>query len=835
MNKVLLHNDDPLEKVGLPTRGLNALLAMGVNTVEDWLLIDDSTLFTESQLAWGTFRVLLAMKYDILTDSGEYSLTDNHFSPDLIFWDGKCWYDLPFAKLECFGKLEKRLYESGYFMLSDVIDFTELSILPDVDVTTTLRNQLIKLLESGEIEQELIPFEGEVDMTDYQAELLCPVVLKVLDESGPFGVERDRLIAQLPDEYTESPVAETSVDLLLQTGEVVKENGLLRHCHRPLRDTLEEHAGDRIFDVIEQRLKGRTLEEIGQEMAISRERVRQIEKKAHEKLPDVDERRYLSLLNDYDFSEEAFCEIMEEPPSIYRFLEQERDMKTDKKSVDDFLEDEHYPVFIREKASQYLYRNYVLVDGARLPANRPSLVRYAVRKYCENQISFDELKRHYAEMIDQINRENGTELESELNRTVEASLSTKAKYNLWMPKKMIRYYDFDAWDYTELVEFLDISRYRDKEITTQKLFLEFPTLMQKYDIRDHYELHVVMKKIWNEYGDCSVEFGRNPTLKIGNCDRDAQVKQLLFQLAPISVDEYCAAYEELYGASAATVQGSYLDCLDLYFHDKMFTIDADVFTADQFDLMKKALDQDYYTMSDVESIFHELFPAASNEKINSYNLKSLGFRVFHGHIVSSRYDSFKDYVRTLLTASDYLDETSLPKSLRTNGDYLATLYELMHQGELFEYEKDQFVLKNALEELGVSKEKIDAFRKTVKEYVPDGMFFTIKSLEKSGFHERIEGCPFGDWFYASLLAEEKEVYTAIHVGYSRLFRRGTERFGYKEFLRWILSVEQNISLDGLTSLLEEDYGLRIRKDKLLYVIQDAGLFYDKVTKRVSYL
>ena len=80
---------------------------------------------------------------------------------------------------------------------------------------------------------------------------------------------------------------------------------------------------------------------------------------------------------------------------------------------------------------------------------------------------------------------------------------------LWPYKRRMRYYDVDAYDFGIFFRQLKLDRFVDIEISTRKLMLEFPDLMEKYDIRNEYELHNLMKKQGADvlYGDCTKTFG----------------------------------------------------------------------------------------------------------------------------------------------------------------------------------------------------------------------------------------------------------------------------------------------------------------------------------------
>ena len=53
----------------------------------------------------------------------------------------------------------------------------------------------------------------------------------------------------------------------------------------------------------------------------------------------------------------------------------------------------------------------------------------------------------------------------------------------------------DGRDYEELLETLKLNAYQNVELSTLKFMETYPEVMKKYDIRDQYELHNLLRKI----------------------------------------------------------------------------------------------------------------------------------------------------------------------------------------------------------------------------------------------------------------------------------------------------------------------------------------------------
>src|SRR5699024_8607512 len=73
--------------------------------------------------------------------------------------------------------------------------------------------------------------------------------------------------------------------------------------------------------VLQARLDGKTLQEIGDQYGITRERVRQLTQKELKKKPRLREDKYIYIYDHYDISLEDFILAFDEPSETYYYLE----------------------------------------------------------------------------------------------------------------------------------------------------------------------------------------------------------------------------------------------------------------------------------------------------------------------------------------------------------------------------------------------------------------------------------------------------------------------------------------------------------------------------------
>ena len=173
-------------------------------------------------------------------------------------------------------------------------------------------------------------------------------------------------------------------------------------------------------------------------------------------------------------------------------------------------------------------------------------------------MSFEDFRSTYFDIVGNIDDSDPTLFE--IGRGYENKIAS-SNLTLWKQGKKFRYYNIYFYDYTELLETLNLKQYMDIELSTLKFIKLYPDLMKNYDIRDEYELHNLLKKIFSDDIHSSLEFGRMPNLQFGNVNRDNQVLSLLRVLAPISKMDFAKEYQEEYGSNVNTVLANFFECL----------------------------------------------------------------------------------------------------------------------------------------------------------------------------------------------------------------------------------------------------------------------------------
>lgn len=583
---------------------------------------------------------------------------------------------------------------------------------------------------------------------------------------------------------------------------------------------------ERTKDILLARLNGLTLDEIGQRYDLTRERVRQIIDKELNKKPRLEEDKYIYLYETYDFSLEDFKLAFGERDYVFYYLETVASQsRGNRKPIIEILSDSTVPVYLRKRAERAVYKEFVTINGVRIRKLRREIVEYVVRTKCKELTKFETFMKLYQQQIRELGlSEDPTFVLDE--RTYTNRLSD-SNYVLWNHGHSFRYYYIPERDYELLLSTLNLEQYQNQEFSSLKLFRDYPELMHEYDIHDEYELHNLLKKVWPAE-DKNVVFKKMPTITVGSPDRDTQILELLLQHAPISLNDLAKEYEAAYGAKSATFIGTYLKNFTEYYHDGMYSIDADNLPAIQFNLMKEILHEDFYMLPRIRELYKEAFPDADESQINPYTIKTLGFKVYSGYAVRASFGSATEYFSKLLTSSDDFSLDEFPAGISLLPTFTQLLYELKESREYVEYKPRCYVSQSKLDSLGVTKKKIDEYRLAVYSFAKGKKYYTINSLREDGFIHKIGTEEYDDWFYASLLIEDHEHFSYKRIGRTKVLMNGAVNVSFADMLVWIIEQRQRMTFSALNRYLEKNYGIFLTKDKLLGVIHETELYYDQI-------
>ena len=758
--------------------------------------------------------------------------------------------DILVERLDINNRAKNQLQKNNYTKISDIIFVSEQEILKIPAMGMGAAKSIMDAIDNYiKVNKDslLALYNGNTDKV-YNSNKIEKKILSTFNLLGFNGLTYDEIKERLGlGEYVTDELLKKSIGTMIS-------NNILEYvdqrCYR-VYESFEHYVNriinknDRNGDFVKKRLKGWTLEEIASEHSITRERVRQA---VNRKIKNIkasyfvengidifDEDYYRYLYESYDFDKTELSHWLGISMSVWHYFNA-LGVNQGKKSLDDALEDKaNLENGLLIKLRNYVHRNHIYIDGKWISLNRRALERALAKRFCKHDITLEDFFKKYNEFLKNEDVQGsdklyvtGELLRSRKNRFAEAD------FILYKLNERIRYYDISERDYSELLDGLQLDSYENTEISTLKLFNEHIELMKRFDLRDHYELHNLLRKIVQEGDYHQFKARRMPIIRFGEFDRKKAIMDIISENAPISTNDLVEKVYNQYGYDKTLIMMVYLPEFSMYVSRGVYSVDYSVMPDDHMERLKPLLTDDFYYYDEIKEIYKKNITDANLEYINSFNLKRMGFIVLSRYVIQ-HYDSLDAYFDHLFKVDSIIDITSYRKRFCYIQMFSSKFVSLIKNRELFEFEPNKLISRKRLEEHGVTLEQLDKFCNDVYNFVPKENYFTIKSIVEQGFEsELFDDLGFEEWFYASLLIGDERFSYGKFYGTIVLYN-GHENITAKSFESSIINKYGSIDSYDLLNELDNVYGCKVRdKFKIIYKFMedDSDVFYDKILDRL---
>ena len=739
------------------------------------------------------------------------------------------------------------LHKNNYNKLSDIIFMTRADLLKLKNMGATSADDIMtKISEYLNVNESRIIrlCSGDESELIDDATIQERILNLYRDKGfGGFSLKEMEEALQLPDFVTEDRLKKN-------IGELLAENKLEYvdfRCYRVYKkfiDYLNENdsLSDRDKDIIKKRLEGMTLESIADGYDMTRERVRQIIVKRIDSLCNeycsktselyFDEDYYRYFYENYMFEKNDAPKWLGLPEYVCNYMEM-KGIKQGNKELIDALEDvKGIDAGLRLKIKNYLNRDKILIDGIWIKKNRSDIEEAIIRKFCKDDVSFETFTHIYNDYLKQeeIEYDDSIYYTEALSKTRKNRL-TNARFVLWKQNEYLRYYDIDGQDYSELLDALNLDAYENTEVSTLRFIEDYPDLMKRYDIRDQYELHNLLRKILPDGSYHDFHCSRMPIIVFGSFNRDAAMVEMLLENAPITQAELVEIIHKKYGYDHGTILGSILKCVnDYYFHGE-YRIDQAIMKQEDMDTLKTSLTEEFYYISEIKKKYNQLFPKGDLNEVNPYNLKLMGFIVMSGYAIKN-YPSADAYFEDLLTQDDIVDIGPYRKRFNSIVMFTSKYYELKRDLRIVEFEPNKIISFRKLEQAGITREMISDYCDSVYRFVETGEYFSLSSIRANGFESELFELGFSEWFYTNLLTTDSR-FSWNRIFGNIVFYKGNQLVSTKSFLVWLIKKHISIDVYDLMNELNSLFGCRA-DDRLetVYKTHGTDIFYDKILDRL---
>lgn len=572
-------------------------------------------------------------------------------------------------------------------------------------------------------------------------------------------------------------------------------------------------------EVLLKRLEGKTLQEIGDLKNVSRERIRQIEKKSIKKIKATNqifkEDIYKYIFQKYEIPKDFFENKLE-----YNYLN--AFYKKGTNPLESALSDKNIFNHQKIQIEKWLYREYIIIDNIYVKKTKSSLLKFAIQKYAVNQIIYDDFLKNYNQFIITLNLENIADY-NEVGRGQE-NMIFSSNIVLSSLNRKIRYYDLSNVDFTQFLNVININHYQDVEISTQKIYNNNLQLMQEYNVLDHYELHNLLKKINN---NPNIIFKKMPIIEIGQCNRNNQIINLIQQTAPISQIKLIDLYTKLYGIAENTFIANYLPLVSNFYKDKKYITEE--YKEGIKEPIKQFLTEEFHTIINIKEKLHKHNIKYDNRIFNNKNMNEIGYNVNESCIVSSKYKSNKDYFHQKLNEKQIFNINELGENIKTITQLYYILKEYKENYILLEYQPDKYINISKLNEKGYTIDDIKDYIISINNF-NNKKYFTIESLKNQGFNHMLNELGFENYFYASIIQSSKK-YISRATGKNKIFT--TDKiFEIKNLFYQIIKETGNLEITDFINHLIKCYNIYYPKDKIIQIIQNSNMYYSVIYNKI---
>lgn len=576
-------------------------------------------------------------------------------------------------------------------------------------------------------------------------------------------------------------------------------------------------------------LEGKTLEQIALEENFTRERIRQIVNKTLSiKSNKVWEDLFSKLFEEYEMDEETTYEVLSLNKKSYNYLNSQ--YKKGSKKIQHLISDQNYESWISQNAKKYINKNYIEVNGEYIEKKKTPILNYLLKTKCSTEIHFDDFMKKYKDFL----IENNLDYKDNNFMYYENTLSNKlAESNLilWKVGKKMRYYDIEKVDSIVFFNKLELSNFNNKEISTKLIFEINSDLMNEYDILDEYELHNLMKKLYeNSNKEVDITFTRMPIISIGKSNRNEQIIELLLEENPIKKEDFAEKYETVYGVKKESILANFLDCIENYLdRDGNYVLVEEVLNNEELNMLSEVLNKNLYTMNQARKIFIEIFPNKV-KYFNTYNLKKIGFSLSKNIIYKNEYGSLEKFIENYFKENKIVDFGGDFSILFLNRAFNQVIPELQRKYQIIEFDKNKYISIEKINEIGYSINEIKDFINKAIEYSEEN-FFTLFWLEKNEFEHKIFDMGFDSYFYENILRYDERI-KWFKIGNTMVFKKDNISITSNRLISWFISSYLKMDIYDLLNILSREYNIKLEKSKLITIARNAGLFYSEIKEKI---
>ncbi len=604
----------------------------------------------------------------------------------------------------------------------------------------------------------------------------------------------------------------------------------------------------RIARPVRQRLEGKTLQEIGEAEGVTRERIRQVVDAALRRARPLKEDEWQGLFEAYDLNQEQFAAITGLGQLSFGYLSlTAKSKRAERRPLVQALEDAGVSDWVKGAIRDGNILTDCVFDGDELiAANKADIIKHLlVQRVGGPALTLEELYDGYRAFLASHGLEESGRLDPTGLRAFGALLDrtsfvmcAKTPADEDGDRRGIRYYDSEARDFSPLVAAISkLAEKFDAEISAEALMTEasLADVLAPLDIRNGYELHQVL------YAWCAdipgVRLGRAPMLTLGAGDRRRQVLELISEIGPVDVGRLADEYAARYGVRPMTFKANYLDGLEQYSHDGLYSYEAAALDEGQLATLRGILTpvQGWCSAAMVREKFLSRYSSWSGELVTAENMARAGFSICDGLLVRDGFDLRSAFAGMIAGAQSFrLCEGEFTGDVCSNSVFVSELNKAVRRFEVLEVRKGEYLSIKAFAG-GMAPMTPEGFSSfvdgIVARMVPDRPY-SVKSLRALGLMDELDAVAkaqgLDDFFEESVLSlgYVGGALKRTSVAFTSLFARTAGGFSVCDAIEWYVRRRGSLSVQQLADILESEHGVVANLANLRFAVQRSSLEFD---------
>lgn len=534
---------------------------------------------------------------------------------------------------------------------------------------------------------------------------------------------------------------------------------------------------------------------------------------------------YFNMIHDFNVPYENFFSIFKINVETYNYLKYF--YKKIEDNIDDDCKEYNEIAFFQNlnitNKEQYLKVNNLIFENEELVKIKfNEMLRLFITLNKGKIFHIDKLENDFIQFA----MERSLKVEKGRNTIAKLERNENLIYSF---RKEARYYDYSLID-KDVLNNIENILLNSKGLYSSQYFFDNHTFFKKdLDIRNHYELHNLIKKYFSCFEEKDIFIERMPNILIGYKNKKDFYKQLIFEFAPIKENDFYTFLNSEYGNEINSLRSNLPLLLSKYNVNDEYIVNFTPLTDTQVkDIIQKMLKDnilpDIILIDEMKEIFNHF--NIPEEVFNNKNILKLGFKIEKSYIYKEEYTYFTDAINAEMDREELFEKNLFIKYNRSN-----FVDKMLKDKKIFRFTKNKYITSKKLFSNKFNEILLDELLSVLNNILQElnERFYSIKMI-RNEMDEKWDYFGFEDDFLESLLEyvlEWKVIRTA-----NKIFYKEDEILVNPNFIEYLVAEFGSVFNRDLGYYLEDKYFIFIEEDKLeIYLKKCDNIYYNSELKK----